>query len=422
MKQSTGDEDALKFNSPTFLPVISSHKQSFSTMNISDIHNKKKQITHSLERTRLAGDVTTKNKELIVKFYDHCVAEDLSLGRILSYLEMIRKMAAILNKDFDTAGKEDIEKLLRILIERGYADSTKRDFKITIKKFYKWMRETEGYPDEVRWIKTTIKNKPLPDCTLTEDDVQKLVEAAEYPRDKALTYVLYESGCRIGEILTLRLKDIRFDIYGAEIFVNGKTGGRRVRIIASSPLLSNWIASHPYRNDPEAPLWICVGNRAKNVPMRYTAVASILKRLKARSGIKKRIHPHLFRHARATQLAQHLTEFQLKKMFGWTLGSRMAATYVHTSGLDFDSKLLELNGIKKADTKESNADKPRKCPRCDKFNIPKSKFCFSCGMAFDIKTLINIDNDNRFAGDILKDPKVQEFLIERMKELNCVIQ
>jgi len=388
-------------------------------MDISDVHNEKKQIRKCLERIRQSTKLSARNKELIEKFYNHCEAEDLSLGRILAYLEMLRKMAIILDKDFEDANKEDMEKILRVLRNRGYAESTKRDFKITLKKFYKWLRGGDGYPPEVKWFKTTVKNKALPDCSLNEDDVLKLVEVAEYPRDKAIVYVLYESGCRIGEILGLRLKHVRFDEYGAEIFVNGKTGGRRIRLISSVPLLSNWIASHPFRDDPDAPLWISVGNRAKNLPMRYSAMRSMIKRLKDRSGIKKRIYPHLFRHARATQLASHLTEFQLKKMFGWTLGSRMAAVYVHTSGLDFDDAILELNGIKKTDSKQNNGHKPKKCPRCSKFNIPNTNFCSNCGMALDIKTAISIENEKKFAEGLLKDSKVQEFLVERMKQLNC---
>lgn len=43
-----------------------------------------------------------------------------------------------------------------------------------------------------------------------------------------------ESCCRIGEILSLKIKNIQFDEYGIVLTVNGKTGMRRVRIIDSA--------------------------------------------------------------------------------------------------------------------------------------------------------------------------------------------
>ncbi|MGA2789578.1 MAG: site-specific integrase [Candidatus Bathyarchaeia archaeon] len=54
--------------------------------------------------------------------------------------------------------------------------------------------------------------------------------AAENPRDKALISVLYESGCRIGEILSLKIRN-KFDNNCSVLIVNGKTGQHRVRLI-----------------------------------------------------------------------------------------------------------------------------------------------------------------------------------------------
>ena len=52
--------------------------------------------------------------------------------------------------------------------------------------------------------------------------------------------MLYDSGCRIGELLTLRVKDIEYDDYGIRLTVNGKTGVRRVRTVGDKP-------NFPYR-------------------------------------------------------------------------------------------------------------------------------------------------------------------------------
>lgn len=62
----------------------------------------------------------------------------------------------------------------------------------------------------------------------------------------------------------------------------------------------------------------------------------LFKKAARKTKIRKRCNPHIFRHSRATLLAQHLTEAQLKQVFGWTQSSKMASVYVHLSGRDND--------------------------------------------------------------------------------------
>jgi len=105
------------------------------------------------------------------------------------------------------------------------------------------MKSNENeFPPEVKWIKACCRGThfKLPDDLPSADDVQKLIDTATNARDKALISVLYESGCRIGELLTLRVKNVEFDDYGAVLHVNGKTGPRRVRIIHSVLGLQTW--------------------------------------------------------------------------------------------------------------------------------------------------------------------------------------
>ena len=69
---------------------------------------------------------------------------------------------------------------------------------------------------------------------ITETELEKIVSVLNNARDKAIVYALYDSGCRIGELLTLRNKDVEFDEYGAILSVTGKTGYRKVRVVGNS--------------------------------------------------------------------------------------------------------------------------------------------------------------------------------------------
>ncbi len=105
-----------------------------------------------------------------------------------------------------------------------------------MKRFYKWLKGNNvTYPEEVKWITTTLKtkNRLLPENLLTEEEIQRLIDVVDRPRDKAFIITLYESGPRIGELGSLRLGDVEFDERYAKLMLRGKTGARRVILVAA---------------------------------------------------------------------------------------------------------------------------------------------------------------------------------------------
>jgi uncharacterized membrane protein len=68
-----------------------------------DIHNKSGELARTLERIKESKDITERNKTIINDFYNFCVAQGLSLGRILSYVALLMRISLILNKDFESA-------------------------------------------------------------------------------------------------------------------------------------------------------------------------------------------------------------------------------------------------------------------------------------------------------------------------------
>jgi site-specific recombinase XerD len=147
--------------------------------------------------------------------------------------------------------------------------------------------------------------------------------------------------------------------------------------------------------------------------------------LAKKAGVKKRVNPHSFRHARATHLAGMLTESQMKQYLGWTQGSKMAAVYVHLSGRDVDNKILEIHGLKKPEEEEKARQMgPKICPACEKANEFEARICCRCGRALDIKTAIEEENasERRISGFFASRPETLEDLraylkVEIIKEL-----
>ena len=292
------------------------------------------------------------NSTLIEKFLDNCIASGLGKLRVKKYSQQLKWISENFNKPFDKATREDIEKLvIKIIQKEDWAEWTKYDYKIAIKKFYRWLNGGEECSPVARWIPTKISksNHKLPEDLLTEEEVKKMIEFAPTIRDKAYVITLYETGCRNGEMLSLKIKSISFESQGTILRVHGKTGARRVMTITATPYLRDWINNHPLKDNPDAPLWIMADGAALTQP----ASSALLRRIARRAKIKKKVNPHNFRHTRATHLANFLTEAQMKEYLGWTQSSDMAAVYVHLSGRDTDNAILEMNGLKREDKRKA---------------------------------------------------------------------
>ncbi|HDI32141.1 MAG TPA: zinc-ribbon domain-containing protein, partial [Thermofilum sp.] len=343
-------------------------------------------------------------------------------ARVIFYLNRLSTLAKLASKDLDRLSKEEIKSLV-IAVERRYSNENSRhDFKVALKKFYQWLHgyewDSKEYPSMVRWIKTTVRNckKKLPEEILSEEEVWRMVKAAKNLRDKAFIGVLYESGCRIGEMLSLKLKNVIFDDYGAVIIVHGKTGYRRVRLVASVPHLAVWVSYHPRQDEPEAPLWVSIGTMNHGKGLDYSAARKILRDAARRAGVRKRVNPHALRHARATHLASKLTEAQMCEFFGWTQGSDMPATYVHLSGRDVDKAILSIYG-KVVDEREGEEVRVKTCPRCGKENPPDAEYCMRCRMVLDERAAVEAERRERELLELITEDVLERLIEEKIKHV-----
>ncbi len=401
-----------------------------------DIYNEAKLLEQTIVNLDSA-DITEKNKKLILKFQQYRRLQNMGKARARRYIIVLKHLAQYLNKDFDKAKKSDIERVMGIILQRDLSPNTKKTYKVMLKRFYKWLKgKDEEYPKEVRWIKTTIKRceekLPSEEELLTEEEIKKLISVAHHPRDKAFISILYECGCRVGELATLKIKNISFDEYGVLISLSGKTGSRKVRVISSVPYLNAWLQNHKYKDDSNAPLWLGIGAKNSDKPIKYIAIQKLLNRLFTRANIHKKRNAHFFRHSRATFMANHLTEFQMNQYFGWIQGSKMPSVYVHLSGKETDNAILELNGINVKKEKKESLLKPQKCPRCDTINSHDSQYCSKCAGPLNIKLLIELEEKrakeredkkevNSFMDSLIDDPDFKSLLARKMGKMKLEV-
>ncbi|WP_406660872.1 tyrosine-type recombinase/integrase [Methanolobus sp. ZRKC3] len=340
------------------------------------------------------------SKDTIFEYESQLFLDGLSKPRIIKYLSHCHMFATWLDTDIPTATEADIKRVISQIERSDRSIWTKTDYKSIVRRLYTWL----GKPELVSWISIKVKKSQtkIPEELLTEGEITRMIEAAITPRDRAIVAVLYDSGCRISEMGNIKIKHIVPDQYGAVITVNGKTGMRRVRLIASVPYLSSWLDIHPHRDNPDMHLW--VGNSSNNAgnQLQYHAFRYTIVKLAKKAGIQKRVHNHLFRHSRSTELAQHLTQAQMEEHLGWVHGSNMPSVYIHMSGKQVDNALLKMYGLTKEEDTEP-ALTPIKCPRCKTMNGPTSKYCSSCRMALTTEAAHEVEDDEQHVMGILKD-------------------
>ncbi len=279
-------------------------------------------------------DISEKNKELLAKYDVHMCSRGLSLSRKVKYLYILIKVCQKFQKDYACFDSQAMQELKIWMNSSVLSKATQNDYIIAVKMLLEFIG--------INAVELTVKGvrfKKLPPELLTEKEVEDMVNCCTRIRDKAIISLLYELGARIGEILNLKVGDVVFDQLGAYVMLDGKTGQRRCRIVKSVPLVQSWLLACP-TTDSRRYLWI----KSNKELLGYPMVRKLLKGLAKQLGIQKRVYPHLLRHSRATVLAKHLTEQQLKVYLGWTADSNMASTYVHLSGKDVDNAILQMNG------------------------------------------------------------------------------
>jgi len=322
--------------------------------------------------------------------------------------------ADFVKKPFKEVKREDIESFFERYAY--YSKNYNITFARVIKPFFKWLYgygEKDGYPEVVDWIYCGNKeknNKKLPNI-LTMEEIRKMIDVCDNLRDRALIAVLYESGCRASEILDSKIGDLHFDDYGAYLVVDGKTGSRRIRLVSSVTDLKAWLNVHPKKDDANASLFCALTKNNKGNPLGDSSLDFIVQQIAKKAGISKRVYPHLFRHTRATHLAKHLTEQELKIFFGWTMGSDMPSTYVHLSGKDIEQKILQLSGIVPKEKEGAPIIPTVYCLKCHEKNSVGDRFCKRCGEELPSKeTIEKIEAVKQVVN------QVTMFIFEKMKE------
>lgn len=364
-------------------------------------------VVESLEKRIGKLNTHENNKILLNKFQKELLVNNYSYARIqklLSHLIVIAKNFPEL--DFEKATSEELKEIIAWVQRRNISPETKRDYKIALRVFYKWLEyesvRDKRAPSVMSGINISIsrREQKLPEDMLTEDDVKNLIKNATNSRARCLIALLWETGARMGEIIDLKVKDIKPWRHGYQVILKGKTGSRRIPLIISEPYINEWLEGHPLKDSerwPDVWLWVHISEqnhgrgKIRGEKADYASLVKDIRRAAKKAGVEKPVNPHNFRHSRATFLANYLTEAQMNQWFGWVPASRMPSRYVHLSGRDIDVAYATMHGLE-SESERRPKFVPKKCPRCELEKIPaESNFCPRCGAPLDARVAKEVE-------------------------------
>lgn len=194
------------------------------------------------------------------------------------------------------------------------------------------------------------KSKHLP-TVLSLEEVNRMMAAIDLSsneghRNRAMMEMLYGSGLRVSELVTLRLSRIYLDEH--YMLIEGK--GSKQRLVPLSPVAEEWFgywmqerATWPLKPESKDTAFV---NRYGR-PMTRAMVFTIVRRLCAEAGITKTVSPHTLRHSFATHLLQNGADLRIIQQL---LGHEDLATteiYTHINVQDLRKAVLQFHPANK---------------------------------------------------------------------------
>ena len=198
-------------------------------------------------------------------------------------------------KSFTEVTNEDVRLFVEQQVrEKKYKISTHRQLISAIKHFATLQLNSKI---DITALQRPYKSKYLP-TVLSMEEVLELLRVTKNLKHRAALALLYSSGLRVGELISLELQMI--DVDRKQIMVKqGKGRKDRVVVLADSfiGLLKNYYTTYrPQRYFIENP---------NGGPYNAGSIRQFLKRYCKEAGIRKKVTPHTLRHSYATHLIEN---------------------------------------------------------------------------------------------------------------------
>lgn len=236
-----------------------------------------------------------------------------------SYLLYVSKVEEI--SSLDAVSRPTIIQFLKFLTENGKSSKTIARHIASIRSFHQFLlREKVTTQDPTVHIDRPKQEQKLPQV-MSLEEVQALLDSPDTSkvfgiRDKAMLELLYATGMRVSELISMNLSDVHLTMG----FVRCVGKGNKERIIPLGTMAQNAITNYIEesrsqllkKKTTDALFVNLYGNR-----LTRQGFWKILKKLTKEAGIEKELTPHTLRHSFATHLLENGADLRaVQEMLG----------------------------------------------------------------------------------------------------------
>ena len=262
----------------------------------------------------------------------------MSPNTIESYARDLAGLAAFAEKagrDVAVLERRDLEAYVRSLMASGLSPRSTARAVACVRGFYKF-----------RAVEQQLESSPADDLQaprawaalpkfLDLEEVDRLLAQPDVSkprglRDKALISVLYATGVRVSELISLKLSNLH--LQDGYLTCIGK--GDKERIVPVGQDATGWLQRYLTEARPRlvtgASPWLFVN--ARGTPLSRVGFWKLLKEYGIKAGIARNISPHVLRHSFATHLLDRGADLRAIQMM---LGhADLSTTQIYTHVLE----------------------------------------------------------------------------------------
>lgn len=316
---------------------------------------------------------------MLNKFKQELISKNRSKNTLETVYYTLESAEKHFKKPLESLSIDALKKYFEELRGNGLSQNTIRLHQLLFIQFYKYCldeSDDEKFSILIRKIRRTTVNKEKsiinPSEILLPEEIKKLINVATLERDRCIVASLYESGMRMGELLSLKTDMIQLDEMKQEVTfhipnIEGcKTGARSVVCLEIYGYVQDWLKCNP---------------KKQFIPMHPSGIRRAVKKLFDLAGIKKPCNLHHFRHSAITHAAGlNMNETQLSYRFWGISHSTMLSVYIHLN------EQLKSTGYRDAKGMGESAKTVIN---------PLSVRCVECGRLIQAGNLCKPCNDNK---------------------------